>query len=242
MESRAYTGRGRGQGKSRDDPESGSASLEESQGLVVAAALEIVPELRVHRGRELLLERGDLFRNGAQPFKMAGRVPGVPVAIRYDGEPLAQSGDERLLDGRRAGHASGLPGLFGLGAFGQELALGLDPVLVFVARQTVMAALFGDEIGTQGDVFAAVRRARVRGAGHGRRNRGFAGPLRFDRRSLRLFDDGLRLGGRFDGPLHGSRCRRRCFGRSGRRSDRFRDAVGFLGHNLRMGCLIDRLG
>ena len=102
---RAYTDRACGQGKSRVDPERESASLEEGECLVVAAAIEIVPELRVDGRWELLLECGDLLGDCTQAIEVTGGVAGIPFTICNDGEPLPKGGDEGLLNGRLDGHA-----------------------------------------------------------------------------------------------------------------------------------------
>lgn len=74
-----------------------SSLFEKRERLVVAAALEVVRELRIDRRRKLALQLDDPLGNGAQLFQMRCGVAGIKFAIGDDGTPFAQGSRERLM-------------------------------------------------------------------------------------------------------------------------------------------------
>ena len=164
---------------------------------------------RQHEG-QTRLHKADFFA-----CRIGQRLQGVDVVKR--------------LEVPRQKALSGLFGLLrGLGALGEELALGFEPVLMFVAVDALRATLFSDEVGAQGHVFVGVRRRR------GRRGcLGLGGALGLHRSgSLGRFGYGLGLG---SGGLYSALCGRGCSrsrwsSRGGHHG--FAISFVFLGHNL----------
>ena len=77
--------------------------FEKVERLVVAAALEIVRELRLRRGWQPTLKRGDFLGRSAQFFQMKRGIAREKCAVRDDRNPFAQ-GVGKFIQKSRVGH------------------------------------------------------------------------------------------------------------------------------------------
>ncbi len=68
-----------------------SLRFHEGEGLVVAAPLQVVRELRIGQGGQLCLECSDLLRSRFQAFQVRCRIAPARLTVGDDGEPFAQS-------------------------------------------------------------------------------------------------------------------------------------------------------
>ncbi len=78
--------------------------FEKGESLVEAGTLEEVGEPGVDGCGELVLQRRDLLRNGAEPVEVAGGIASKEFAVRDDRETFAERGGEGLLDGGLGRH------------------------------------------------------------------------------------------------------------------------------------------
>ena len=70
----------------------GLCSGKKSEGLIVAAALQIMFEPRMDGQGELLCNRYNPFRDAPQSVQVAGRIALVPGPVRDDSKAFLQGG------------------------------------------------------------------------------------------------------------------------------------------------------
>lgn len=72
---------------------------EKRQGLVVAATFQVMGQMAVHRGWQLVAQGYDAPGDGLELLQMALGVARVESAVCDDGTAVAQGGGEFLVDG-----------------------------------------------------------------------------------------------------------------------------------------------
>ena len=119
-----------------------ACALQECQRLVVAAALQIVTQLRMHRLGQLRLQLEYAFRHRFERIEMPSWIPRVKSPIRNQFEPVSESSRQRS---GICWHGSGEEER-GATLFRCQFPLCLVPVVRFGSWKPGKPTTLGDEV------------------------------------------------------------------------------------------------